>query len=844
MSAIERLGANKPKLTASDGTVKDNFGIGVSVNGDTAVIGANLDDDNGNASGSAYVYVRNGTTWSEQAKLTASDGTANDNFGYSVSVSGDIAIIGARYDDDNGIGSGSAYMYVRNGTNWSEQTKLTASDSAAGDRLGISVSVSGDTAVIGADKDDDRGNDSGSAYFYEAVQYRIVNFDLGDHGIHSGGGSLSQQVLNGDSAQAPLVDAASGWIFDKWDTDFNRVTSNLTVTALYLPAYSVTYNLGNLATLAGGSLNQIVGEGHAATPPAISVATGNVFTGWDKSNLDITENTEISAQFTPEPLAGFMESREIAEGGNRYSARSISIDGDITLIGADGYVNWFIRNNRAWSEKGVFTSNDSSPNDYFGNSVSISGNTALVGAYNDDEKGTRSGSAYIFVRKDNIWTEQAKLTASDGMANDRFGSSVAIYGDIALVGAPYDDNHGSVYVFVRNGNTWTEHSKLVASDGSDYDYFGFSISIDKNTAIIGAYNFDNAQGYLHSGTGAAYIFSWDGNTWTETTRLSAMDGAVDDFFGHSVCISGKNVLVGAYGNGTSGSAYVFVENEGVWSEHTKLNASDSGVDDRFAYSVSLDGDIAFIGAYGDDHNGVYSGSAYVFAQDSNGWTEKRKITASNSAQFDQFGRYVSICGNVAVTSAYKVDSANNDSGSAYFYDLAVPPATVTFDLNNKSSRVGGGTLIQLIKIGTPAIAPTIDPNPGWLFDTWDSEFNSVTDDLVVTALYTIDPDDTDGDIMDDTWETTYFGSTAARNGSGDFDKDGKRDLDEFITGNDPIDSSDYFHVIEQDFTAGLQNITLSFSSSDNHPDRRYRIFLQTRPHGPSLDGIATRQHYA
>ena len=121
------------------------------------------DDDNGSASGSAYVFVRSGTTWTEQQKLTASDGAASDWFGFSVSISGDIAIVGA-YKDDSG--QGSTYVFVRSGTTWTEQQKLTASDGAASDSFGRSVSISGDTAIIGAFGDDDDGSNSGSAYVF------------------------------------------------------------------------------------------------------------------------------------------------------------------------------------------------------------------------------------------------------------------------------------------------------------------------------------------------------------------------------------------------------------------------------------------------------------------------------------------------------------------------------------------------------------------------------------------------------------------------------------------------------------------------------------------------------
>ncbi|MCJ7571560.1 MAG: FG-GAP repeat protein, partial [Candidatus Thermoplasmatota archaeon] len=147
----------------------DYFGYSVSLSGDTALIGVPTDDDNGVDSGSAYIFTRTGTTWTQQAKLTASDGTENDRFGYSVSLDGDTALIGATRDDDKGTDSGSAHVFTRTGTTWTQQAKLTASDGAENDRFGYSVSLDGDTALIGATRDDDKGTDSGSVYLFTKV---------------------------------------------------------------------------------------------------------------------------------------------------------------------------------------------------------------------------------------------------------------------------------------------------------------------------------------------------------------------------------------------------------------------------------------------------------------------------------------------------------------------------------------------------------------------------------------------------------------------------------------------------------------------------------------------------
>ena len=142
-------------------------GLPVAENsGDTAVVGAFLDNSPLPDAGSAYIFVRTGGVWTQQAKLTASDAAAGDRFGTSVAVSGDTAVVGAYFDDDAGSSSGSAYAFVRTGGVWMQQAKLTASDAAANDQFGYSVALSGDTAVVGAYQDDDAGSNSGSAYVF------------------------------------------------------------------------------------------------------------------------------------------------------------------------------------------------------------------------------------------------------------------------------------------------------------------------------------------------------------------------------------------------------------------------------------------------------------------------------------------------------------------------------------------------------------------------------------------------------------------------------------------------------------------------------------------------------
>jgi len=330
----------------------------------------------------------------------------------------------------------------------------------------------------------------------------------------------------------------------------------------------------------------------------------------------------------------------------------------------------FTRSGTDWIEQAKLLASDGAEGDFFGCSVSISGDYAIAGAWGDADNGGDSGSAYIFTRSGSTWIQQAKLLASDGTADDEFGYSVSIDGDYAFVGAPWDDDNGvdsgSAYIFTRSGSNWTQQAKLLASDGANYDRFAGSVSIDGDYIIVGAwYDADNGVD-----SGSAYVFNRSGSTWIQQVKLLASDGAAWDEFGYSVSIDNDYAIVGAWGdadNGIiSGSAYVFNRSGTAWSEQAKLLASDGANYDRFGWSVSISGDYAIVGASKDD-NGVDSGSAYIFKRSGTNWTQQAKLLASDGAADDEFGYSVSIDGDYAFVGAPWDDDNGVDSGSAYMF---------------------------------------------------------------------------------------------------------------------------------------------------------------------------------
>ncbi|MCK4440657.1 MAG: FG-GAP repeat protein, partial [Sulfurovaceae bacterium] len=305
------------------------------------------------------------------------------------------------------------------------------------------------------------------------------------------------------------------------------------------------------------------------------------------------------------------------------------------------------------------TSNLSAPNtnqtDYFGTSTSISGDYMIVGVFGDNENGSYSGSAYIFKKdNDNNFTQITKLTAFDTNKSDHFGYSVSISGDYAIIGAYANDdnasNSGSAYIFKKdNDDNFTQIAKLTASDPDENDYFGRSVSISGDYVIIGAYgNDDNG-----SGSGSVYIFKKDNNdNFTEIAKLIASDPDENDNFGASVSISGDYAIIGAYGNDDngsgSGSAYIFKkDNNDNFTQITKLIASDANESNYFGDTVNINGDYAIVGAYGNDNKGA----AYVFKNNNDNFTQIAKLTALDRNSNDLFGSSLNISEKYAIVGA-------------------------------------------------------------------------------------------------------------------------------------------------------------------------------------------------
>ncbi|WP_286266533.1 FG-GAP repeat protein [Thalassotalea atypica] len=289
-----------------------------------------------------------------------------------------------------------------------------------------------------------------------------------------------------------------------------------------------------------------------------------------------------------------------------------------------GAVVYFERKMNTWQQRYIITAPDAKAGDAFGQSIALTENYLVIGAPRNDALGVDSGAAYIYKRENSTWHYLAKITANDGVAGDLFGISVAVDGNTILVGADLHDekaeNAGAVYVYVLDDMQWRQEAKLMASDGAKTDIFGVRVALSENTALISARRDDTEA--LGIDAGSAYIFVRDGNTWTQQVKLTSPDGRGDDRFGRGVALSGDTAIISAMNHDVNGSntgaLYVYKNGAEGWRYTSKFVAKNSMTEDKFGWSIDLSNGVAVVGTPNHDAKGQESGAVYI--QDLNSHT--------------------------------------------------------------------------------------------------------------------------------------------------------------------------------------------------------------------------------
>jgi len=526
-----------------------------------------------------------------------------------------------------------------------------------------------------------------------------------------------------------------------------------------------------LELIVSGDLEPVVSDASVAFTDAAGalVLTYGGLKAWDADGRDLAakfasseggiavEVDEHGARYpiTIDPIAqqAYLKASQVS-AGDQFGF-SVAVSGDTVVVGAPhedssttgvnstpnesatsaGAAYVFVRSGSTWTQQAYLKASQVSGSDEFGVSVAVSGDTVVVGAYGEDssttgvnstpnESAESSGAGYVFVRSGTTWTQQAYLKASLVSGSDEFGRSVAVSGDTVVVGAYREDSSttgvnstpggasndpGAAYVFERSGTTWTQQAYLKASQVSEADYFGWSVAVNGDTVVVGAYGESSSTTGVNStpnenrtSTGAAYVFVRSGTTWTQQAYLKASQVSAEDWFGYSVAVSGDTVVVGApYEDSNTtgvnstpneagyeiGAAYVFVRSGTTWTQQAYLKTSQVT---EFGSSVAVSADTVVVGAPGeesgtagvnstpDNSASYYAGAAYVFVRSGATWTQQAYLKASQVSSYDWFGYSVAVSGDTVVVGAPYEDSSTTgvnstpddnsaDTGAAYLF---------------------------------------------------------------------------------------------------------------------------------------------------------------------------------
>ncbi len=388
-----------------------------------------------------------------------------------------------------------------------------------------------------------------------------------------------------------------------------------------------------------------------------------LFLGSAAQAVTRSHGAALSKAKAPRQLAEVLASDSWVGAGFGWS---VAVSGSTAVVGAPyadtpgvsytGAAYVFSKVDGTWTQEAELVASDAANGDNFGWSVSISGTTVVVGAP-DHYYGI--GSAYVFTDTGGTWTQAAELQAAglEGTGGEKFGYSVVTSGSTAIIGADgYSGQTGAVFVFTDSGGTWTEQPMLAGAPVTTGDKFGWSMTLSGTTLVVSAVK--------HAGNGAVFVFTGSGGVWTYETELTAADGVYNDYFGDKVATNGKRIVAGAPGhNGEQGTAYVFDGSGASWTQVGELTASDGGPKDCFGWSVGLSGKNVLVGAEQTNND---SGAAYVFKKKGAGWPQTAELTAGDGGATDEFGYSANLSGKIAIIGA---DGAEAGAGSAFLYSL-------------------------------------------------------------------------------------------------------------------------------------------------------------------------------
>lgn len=517
-----------------------------------------------------------------------------------------------------------------------------------------------------------------------------LSLSLGGEALTSGVPSAPQTLVAGDNSFEVVVATANGT-----ETRTYTVTVRRAYDAVLTDLALSTGELSPSFDPAVTSYTATVGY----LAPDISVTASAAAPG---ASLTVNGNSVASGQASA-PVA-------LTAGSNTVVVVTVTLSPGVTR---DYFVIATRETSNTFAQRAYAKASNTSAGDQFGWRVAVSGDTLAVGAPEEDSSATgidgnqtdnsadAAGAVYVFRRDGATWSQQAYLKASNTDSGDRFGSWLAIDGDTLVVAAPYEDggaagingnqadnsaaDAGAVYVFIRNGTTWTQQAYIKGSNTGYSDFFGGGLALSGDTMVVGArYEDSGASGIggdqgnvsVSYDSGAAYVFTRTGATWTQQAYIKASNAGEGDWFGFEVAIDGDTMVVGATKEDgvaqDSGAAYVFQRSGTAWTQQAIVKAANPDPQDAFGGAVAVSGDTIAVGASGEDSNSSSpsnngtenSGAVYVFQRTGTAWPQQAYIKASNVDLGDRFGVIVQLSGEfLAVGAPYEDSAATGVNGS-------------------------------------------------------------------------------------------------------------------------------------------------------------------------------------
>jgi hypothetical protein len=704
----------QPSDTAND----DWFGRGVAISGDYVIVNAYAKTTNNTGQGAAYIFYRSGTSWAQQAKLNASDSEASDAYSYSVDIDGDYAIVGSLNEDPGGTSNaGSAYIYVRSGTSWSQQAKIQASDKEASDTFGRGVTISGDYAAVGADNEDTSGSNAGSVYIFKydatyppddlppvdsvgtGFNYkRYTALDTSTHYVYKMWRNSAGDWRTPSPASANTIKVLKTDSTDWSDND----TTDTNPTYIDTTTYSGKVSLGqsgptenyrfSVPTFGRWSEQQKIqssdiqaddyfgggaGQGVSLSGDYLAVGARKEDTGGSEAGSVYifkrgTTSLNTVGHAIPDEHTSYY-------GASDWICQSVSgtvgiykhiyrtgtpVDSGLNTLQYDSSTS-------TWSDHGTgqpekFTKNDTNWSNRSSTVTNVQAGDVIRG-WKDNTNAQRGQFTQPSSGNIDIWSQEAKLQASDVSAAAQFGMSVSLSGDVLAVGANAEDTSasdaGAAYIFERSGTTWTEVKKITASDTQASDYFGESISTDGTTTFVGAFGEDTKG----SNAGAAYVYEkqYVGPTLTyDNSNKLSLTG---------VTTPSSNLTVGTNTYDIGSAKDVYIKDQGTYTFHTN------------------DGDQALI--LNKTVSSTPSGTTYNYT------TGTAYTITTDSLFFNYEAWNYSGSGNWL----NQVNTANNPG---------VIPSSITYNSTSPKSFVFNNSNTERINIGN------VDMQQDWTLECW------------------------------------------------------------------------------------------------------------------------------